>query len=180
MFAAALNNMAAYQLLLTNNANPNLKNVNQQTAQDIVNSLKQQNPATPQPMVTQNHPPPPMITLQPPMQQQQRPKTSSNVMSTPTFFISPMISPIAPHMAFHHQVFFPPDFSPGRVFSPMNLNGYASPDMHYQGQPQILSPFAHVTQIPFYPSPHLNERIDPMNGCRFVEYNPDTVAKSPV
>lgn len=157
MFAAALDNMSAYQLLLSANANPSSKNVNQHSAQDIVcynRHPKDHNQKLPSTPVTPVNPIPPLLAVPLP-----RSRVSSGLMSpTPGWFFSPHVSPVSPfpyHQ--HHQVFFPPDFSPGTpvaVFSPHEMHHYQG---HHAQTPGFLSPFV---QHPFY-SPFLNER---MNG----------------
>lgn len=172
MFAAAMNNMAAYQLLLANNANVNLKNLNEETAQDIIDSQKKlhNNTTTQQPIAS---PHPSMITLQVP--DQPRHKKSPDVMSTPTIFFSPVLSPVTP-LAFHHQIFFPSDFSPGHLMSPMNFGTYRPLEMAQTPMMQFPINFSHV---PMY-SPCLNERIDPSSMTCFMECSGEMVTQSPV
>lgn len=157
MFAAAINNMAAYQLLLANGATSNLKNVNGQMAKDmLLDNTKSSN----------------QISDSYYNYNQVRQKRSSN-MSPAAFILSPHLSPITPLAIPHqHQIFFPPDFS-GRLLSP-TMSLYRSPDMHFQIATTPLP--GQYTPVPVF-SPCLNECIPPHSiSCGgmgyFREYSP--------
>lgn len=163
MFAAALNNMAAYQLLLTNGANANLQSINQQIAQDML-PINNKSPKQAAHSCNNNS------NRQGNFLEPSRARKSSNLISPPTFFISPQISPVTPLAFQHHQFFFPADFC-GQIFSPAAMtlcHHRSSPEMHYQiaspmPPPLPSTPHQFHAHVPVF-SPFLNERITHQNG----------------
>lgn len=178
MFAAALDNMAAYQLLISNNANPNSKNVNGQTALDVIMHNKQpkghpngngnmhQSPVIPAPVITISQVPqqPAIINLASNLSERYR--KSSGFSSSPSWFVSPNLSPLTP-LSYSHQIFFPHDFSPSRLLSPINMCPHNN---HFN------TFISHSPHVP-YNSPCMNYRIDDMN--KFLAYNSDSPTHSP-
>lgn len=167
MFAAALENVKAQKLLLRKNADPNQKNANGQTANDLVSAKRQKNKPNPciptttsciQQMVLLT--PQPFISVTPP-EQPLRLRKSSDVITPPCFF-TPHLTPVG----YTPQIFFPPNFSPHQFQSPVAMQPYVLQPSHvnYEG---IVVP---SPKIDFY-SPCLNHRI--MQNSTFFGYASD-------
>ncbi|XP_017783330.1 PREDICTED: ankyrin repeat and SAM domain-containing protein 6-like [Nicrophorus vespilloides] len=126
MFAAINRNPIFSKLLLNIGANVNCKNINGETAHDIL--VRKQEVKVQQPVVQPQQQPPPqpppqqvvynqqpnLVYLQPPNPHFMR--KSSEVL-TPNIILSPNMSPIPP-MSYHPQVFFPPEFMQHHIMPP--------------------------------------------------------------
>lgn len=160
MFATAINNTKALKLLISKNADLNVRNANGQNANDLLYKRRQlEQQASGQQDVVQQLPPVILVSPQPifnlaPLAPY--PKKSSNV-GTPHYVLSPHLTPITVGQP---SIFFPPDFSLHHLPVPVN---------HVPCAPVNFNRFVPSMQSENLVSPGLNCRIQ--GDVTFLNYS---------